>query len=80
MSIRSGGRLAEIGDVFSIGTVGGSFDKALTHNVNEFYKPELVRSPEHPAAWKTVEDLELGKFRRVSYDPISWARELRKSP
>ena len=47
-SIRYGERLAEIGAVPSIGTVGDSFDKALAETVNGYYKVELVRGPDHP--------------------------------
>ena len=58
-SIRYGERLAEIGAVPSIGSVGDSFENALAETVNGYYKAELVRGPEHPAPWKTIEELEL---------------------
>jgi putative transposase len=58
-SIRYGERLAEIGAVPSIGTVGDSLDNALAETVNSYYKAELVRGPDHPGPWKTVEELEL---------------------
>lgn len=57
-SIRYGERLAEIGAVPSIGTVGDSFDNALAETANGYYKAELVRGPDHPGPWKTVEKLE----------------------
>ncbi|GFG54726.1 hypothetical protein MAGR_61670 [Mycolicibacterium agri] len=41
-SIRYGERLAEIGAVPSIGTVGDSFDNALAETVNGYYKAELI--------------------------------------
>ena len=44
-SIRYGERLAEIGAVPSIGTVGDSFDNALAETVNGYYKAELIRGP-----------------------------------
>jgi putative transposase len=44
-SIRYGERLAEIGAVPSIGTVGDSFDNALAETVNGYYKAELVYGP-----------------------------------
>ena len=44
-SIRYGERLAEIGAVPSIGTVGDSFDNALAEAVNALYKTELIRGP-----------------------------------
>jgi len=39
-SIRYSERLAEIGAVPSIGTVGDSFDNALAETVNDYYKSE----------------------------------------
>ncbi len=44
-SIRYGERLAEIGAVPSIGTVGDSFDNALAETVNGYYKSELIYGP-----------------------------------
>ncbi len=48
-SIRYGERLAEIGAVPSIGTVGDSFDNALAETVNGYYKAELIRGPTRQA-------------------------------
>jgi putative transposase len=58
-SIRFGERLAEIGAVPSIGTVDEAFGNALAETVNGHYKAELVRGPEHPGPWKTIEEPEL---------------------
>jgi transposase InsO family protein len=66
-SIRNGERLAEIGAVLSIGTVGDSFDNALAETVNGYCKSELVRGPEHPGPWKTIEDLELATLGWVHW-------------
>jgi putative transposase len=66
-SIRYGERLAEIGAVPSIGTVGDSFDNALTETVNGYYKAELVRGPDHPGPWKTIEELELATLGWVHW-------------
>ena len=66
-SIRYGERLAEIGAVPSIGTVGDSFDNALAETVNGYYKAELVRGPDHPGPWKTVEELELATLGWVHW-------------
>ena len=66
-SIRSGERLAEIGAVPSIGSVGDSFDNALAETVNGYYKAELVRGPEHPGPWKTIEELELATLGWVHW-------------
>ena len=66
-SIRYGERLAEIGAVPSIGSVGDSFDNALAETVNGYYKAELVRGPEHPAPRKTIEELELATLGWVHW-------------
>ena len=57
-SIRYGERLAELGAVPSIGSVGDSFDNALAETVNGLYKTELIRGPDQ-GPWKTIEDVEL---------------------
>ena len=66
-SIRYGERLQEIGAVPSIGSVGDSFDNALAETVNGYYKAELVRGPDHPGPWKTVEELELATLGWVHW-------------
>jgi transposase InsO family protein len=58
-SARYGERLAEIGAVPSIGSVGDSFDNALAETVNGCRKAELIRGPARQGPWKTVEDVEL---------------------
>lgn len=58
-STRYGERLAEIGAVPSIGTVGDSYDNALAETVNGYYKAELIYGPARRGPWKTVEDVEL---------------------
>ena len=47
--LRYGERLAEIGAVPSIGTVGDSYDNALAETVNGYYKAELIRGPARPS-------------------------------
>jgi putative transposase len=66
-SIRYGERLAEIGAVPSIGTVGDSFDNALAETVNGYYKAELIYGPARPGPWKTVEDVELATLGWVHW-------------
>jgi putative transposase len=66
-SIRYGERLAEIGAVPSIGTVGDSFDNALAETVNGYYKAELIRGPSRQGPWKTVEDVELATLGWVQW-------------
>lgn len=66
-SIRYGERLAEIGAVPSIGSVGDSYDNALAETVNGYYKAELVRGPAHADPWKSIEDLELSTLGWVHW-------------
>jgi len=66
-AIRYGERLAEIGAVPSIGSVGDSYDNALAETVNGYYKSELVRGPARRGPWKTIEDLELATLGWVHW-------------
>ena len=61
-----GERLAELGAVPSIGSVGDSYDNALAETVNGLYKTELIRGPGQ-GPWKTVEDLELATLGWVHW-------------
>ncbi|WP_126298350.1 IS3 family transposase [Mycolicibacterium phlei] len=70
-SIRYGERLAEIGAVPSIGTVGDSFDNALAETVNGYYKAELIYGPARSGPWKTVEDVELATLSWVHWHNTS---------
>ncbi|MDP7707411.1 IS3 family transposase [Mycobacterium sp. TY815] len=66
-SIRYGERLAEIGAVPSIGSVGDSFDNALAETVNGYYKAELIYGPACSGPWRTVEDVELATLGWVHW-------------
>ena len=66
-SIRYGERLAEIGAVPSIGSIGDSFDNALAETVNGYYKAELIYGPGRSGPWKTVEDVELATLGWVHW-------------
>ncbi|XTP38095.1 IS3 family transposase (plasmid) [Mycobacterium sp. TJFP1] len=66
-SIRYGERLAEIGAVPSIGSIGDSFDNALAETVNGYYKAELIYGPARNGPWKTVEDVELATLGWVHW-------------
>ncbi|WP_235020254.1 IS3 family transposase [Ruania rhizosphaerae] len=68
-SLRYGERLAEIGAVPSIGTVGDSYDNALAETVNGYYKTELIRGParDERGPWKSVEDVELATLGWVHW-------------
>ena len=66
-SIRYGERLAEIGAVPSIGSIGDSFDNALAETVNGYYKSELIYGPARTGPWKTVEDVELATLGWVHW-------------
>lgn len=66
-SLRYGERLAEIGAVPSIGTVGDSYDNALAETVNGYYKAELIRGPARPGPWRNVDDVELATLGWVHW-------------
>jgi putative transposase len=66
-SVRYGERLAELGAVPSIGTVGDSYDNALAETVNGLYKSELIRGPARAGPWRTVEDVELATLSWVHW-------------
>ncbi|GLP76058.1 putative transposase for insertion sequence element IS986/IS6110 [Mycobacterium antarcticum] len=70
-SIRYGERLAEIGAVPSIGTVGDSYDNALAETVNGYYKSELIYGPARPGPWKSVEHVELATLGWVHWHNTS---------
>ena len=70
-SIRYGERLAEIGAVPSIGSIGDSFDNALAETVNGYYKSELIYGPARTGPWKTVEDVELATLGWVHWHNTS---------
>ena len=65
-SIRYGERLAELGAVPSVGSVGDSYDNALAETVNGLYKTELIRGPGQ-GPWRTVEDVELATLGWVHW-------------
>ena len=66
-SLRYGERLADIGAVPSIGSVGDSFDNALAETVNGYYKTELIRGPARHRPWRTIEDVELATLGWVHW-------------
>ncbi len=63
-SLRYGERIAEIGAVSSIGSVGDSYDNALAETVNSLYKTEFVRQ-QRP--WRSTDDVELATLARVCW-------------
>jgi len=65
-SVRYGERVAEIGAVPSIGTIGGC-DNALAETVNGYYKSELIYGPTRTGPWTTVEDVELATLGWVHW-------------
>ncbi len=65
-SIRYGERLAELGAVPSIGSVGDAYDNALAESLNGSYKEELIRGPgQRP--WRKVDDVELATLSWVHW-------------
>ena len=63
-SVRYGERLAEIGAVPSIGSVGDSYDNALAETVNGLYKTELIR---RRGPWRNVDEVELATLEWVHW-------------
>jgi putative transposase len=49
-------RLAEIGALASIGSIGDSYDSSLAESVNGLYKTELIR---RQGPWRNAEHVEL---------------------
>jgi putative transposase len=64
-SVRYGERLAELGAVPSIGSVGDSYD-ALAETVNGIYKTELIRGPGQ-GPWRTIDEVELATLGWVHW-------------
>ncbi len=64
ISIRYGERLAELGALPSIGSVGDSYDNALAESVHGLYKTELIR---RRGPWRTVDDVELATLGWVHW-------------
>jgi len=65
-SIRYSERVAELGAVPSIGTVGDSYDNALAESVNSLYKAEIIYHPDR-GPWRTVNDVELATLEWVHW-------------
>ncbi len=63
-SIRYGERLAELGAVPSIGSVGDSYDNALAEATNSLYKAELIRQQ---GPWRNVDEVELATLGWVHW-------------
>jgi putative transposase len=68
-AIRYSNRLADVGVVASIGTIGDSYDNAMAESVIGLYKTECVR---HEGPWRGVDDLELATLNWVW-----WFNEIR---
>ena len=64
-SVSYGERLAEIGALPSIGSVGDSYDNALAETVNGYYKAELIYGAARRGPGKTVDDVELATLSWV---------------
>jgi transposase InsO family protein len=65
-SVRYGERLAELGAVPSIGSVGDSYDNALAETVNGLYKAELIYGPDQ-GPWRSIEAVELATLSWVHW-------------
>ena len=65
-SLRWGERLAELGAVPSVGSVGDSYDNALAETVIGLYKTELIRGPTG-GPWRSIDDVELATLTWVHW-------------
>jgi transposase InsO family protein len=65
-SFRYGERLAEIGAVPSIGSIGDSLDSASAETVNGYYKAELIYGPARTNPWSKSNSPSLRKSPRDS--------------
>ena len=65
-SVRWGERLAELGAVPSVGSVGDSYDNALAETVIGLYKTELIRGPTQ-GPWRSIDDVELATLAWVHW-------------
>jgi putative transposase len=63
-AIRYGERLAELGALPSIGSVGDSYDNALAETVNGLYKTEVIR---RRGPWQNVDEVELATLEWVHW-------------
>ena len=63
-ALRYSDRLAEVGAVASIGTVGDSYDNALAETVNGLYKTEVIR---RRGPWRNVDEVELATLEWVHW-------------
>ena len=63
-SIRFGERVAELGALLSVGSVGDSYDNALAETVIGLYKTELIR---RQGPWRNVDDVELATLAWVDW-------------
>lgn len=57
-------RLAEIGALASIGSVGDSYDNALAESVNGLYKTELIR---RRGPWRNADHVELATLTYIDW-------------
>ena len=65
-SVRYSERLAELGAVPSVGSVGDSYDNALAETVIGLYKTELIRGPDQ-GPWHSAADVELATLGWVHW-------------
>lgn len=64
LAIRYTDRLADIGAVTSVGSVGDSYDNALAESTIGLYKAELIH---HRGPWRDIDHLELATLEYVDW-------------
>jgi putative transposase len=63
-SVRFTERLAEIGALASIGSIGDSYDNSLAESVNGLYNTELIR---RQGPWRNAEHVELATLTYIDW-------------
>ena len=63
-AIRYAERLADVGAIASIGTVGDSYDNALAETVHGLFKTELIR---RRGPWRSLEAVEFATLEWVDW-------------
>ena len=63
VAIRYVERLSEVGITPSVGSVGDSYDNALTETISALYKTEVIR---HQGPWTIIEAVEFATLKWVN--------------
>ena len=67
-------RLVGIGIESSVGSAGDSYYNLLAETINELFKTEIIRYPQH-GQWKAVDDVEYAIVKWVDWFNNRWLLE-----